>query len=553
MLTDLTIKNVAIIDSLHISLHPGLTVLTGETGAGKSIIIDAVGLIMGGRASTDLIRSGEEEAQVEALFDITGRDDISGALDSAGIDSGGELLIRRTVARSGRNRIFINGTLATAAQLSEIAPRLINIYGQHDSQTLLKPDNHLRLLDSYAGLTPLRREYAGLFEQLAACSRKLDELEQLEREAARRLDLLTFQQDEITAADLQPSEEAILEEQRRILAGAEKLGQASGEAFMRLYGEDDALLGQLRRIGQRIREAAAIDHSLSPVAESIDSAFLQLEDAAMSLRDYGSRLECDPSSLQRTDDRLDLINRLKRKYGATVEEIIEFGRTVGEEIDRIRSIAHDRTALCAEHESLKSRMGETGRHLSESRLTAAPKLARELESEMHQLAMGGAAIEVMLELWPEARASGLERVELLFSPNPGEQARPLAKIASGGELSRLMLAFKQVLPERDVPTLVFDEVDTGISGATSGVVGKKLRKVAEDQQVLCITHLPQVAACADGHLKVSKLHSNGRTVTTVTTLSAPERIHEVARMMAGENITDSALNHAEELIGSSGR
>ncbi len=553
MLTDLTIRNIAIIDSLHISLQPGLTVLTGETGAGKSIIIDAVGLIMGGRASSDLIRSGEEEAQVEALFDLSGNPDISATVNEAGIDCTGELLIRRTISRSGKNRIFINGSLATATILSDIAPRLINIYGQHDSQTLLRQDNHLRLLDSYAGLLPLRQQFAALFEQLRHSSLRLEQLEQQERDAERRLDLLSFQLEEISAAGLTSGEDTELEERRRILAGAEKLGTASGEAFEQLYSCDGSLLGHLRRISQRIDEAASIDPALSHLAEALESAYVQIEDTAMSLRNYATHLDIDPSALQHIEDRIDLLNRLKRKYGVTIDEIISFGQTAADEIAQLKSISHDRTALSTELSALREQLQQTGSELSRSRREAAPKLAHALAAEARQLAMKGAVIEAALETGPEPRPNGMERLELLFSPNPGETPRPLAKIASGGELSRLMLAFKQVLPERDVPTLIFDEVDTGISGATSEVVGNKLKKVAAGQQVFCITHLPQVAACADHHLKVEKLQRGDRTITAVTVLAQNERIDEVARLFAGETITDSARRHAEELIAASSR
>ena len=548
MLTDLTIKNVAIIDTLHISFKSGLTVLTGETGAGKSIIIDAVGLIMGNRASSDLIRSGEEEAVVEALFDISTQPHIRRQLSEAGFDCEDELLIKRSLSRSGKNKIFINGGMATLALLSDIAPRLINIYGQHDSQTLLKPENHLRLLDTFAGNSDLRQSFTTLFNRLASIRDQLAGMEQAEREAERRLDLLSYQSEEIAKAELKPGEEERLVEQHLLLAHAEKLGGVSSEAFDRLYGGDGALLGQLKRITGSITELSVIDHSLLGTAISLDEAYLQLEDAAITLRDYASRIESDPAALQQIDDRLDQIGRLKKKYGSTVEEILVYRVGIDAELEQLQSRELSRQALESERDKLAKELKQVGGELTAARIQASIKLKHALENEAHQLAMKGAIIEPALEPLAEPRSHGFERVDFLFSPNPGEIPRPLARIASGGELSRLMLAIKQVLPDSDVPTLVFDEVDTGIGGATSELVGRKLKNVAAGQQVLCITHLPQVAVFADQQLRVEKLIEGGRTSTRILELDQNERTREIARMLAGTTVTESALKHAAEML-----
>ncbi|QEM67980.1 DNA repair protein RecN [Geobacter sp. FeAm09] len=549
MLTDLTIKNIAIIDTLHISFREGLTVLTGETGAGKSIIIDAVGLIMGGRASADLIRSGADEAVVEALFDISAQPEVAQRLRDSGFDcDNDELLVKRSISRAGKNRVFINTNMATLALLADIAPRLINIYGQHESQTLLRPENHLRLLDAYAGLNPQREEYARAFERFRALQERLATLDEEEREAERRLDLLSYQSDEIARAELRAGEEEELEERRRLLAGAEKLGGTTASAFERLYEGDGAILGQLRRIKDSIAEVSAIDRSLEGVAASLENAYLQVEDAAIMLRDYASRIEADPTALQQADDRLDLIHRLKRKYAPTVEAILEFKQGLDGEIDALKGREQARHDLEEERERLARDVQQRGKELTARRTAAAGALSKALAAEVHQLAMKNAVVETLLEPLAEPRATGYERVELLFSPNPGEPPRPLARVASGGELSRLMLAFKQVLPEGDVPTLIFDEVDTGIGGATSEMVGQKLRKVASVQQVLCITHLAQVAVFAAQHLRVEKQVANGRTTTRVMPLADDERTREVARMLAGAKITDSALAHAAEML-----
>lgn len=548
MLTDLSITNVAIIDSLRLTFRPGLTVLTGETGAGKSIIIDAVGLIMGGRASADLIRSGEDEAVVEALFDVSTQSDLVAFLTESGFECDDELLIKRSISRAGKNRIFINGAMATLSLLSDISRSLINIYGQHESQTLLRPENQLLLLDAFAGVAALRAQFSGLFAELQSVRDRLELLDQQEREIARKLDLLSFQSDEITAAALKSGEEEELDEQRQLLANAGRLGGVSAEAFDQLYGGDGALLGQLRRIGSSIRELASIDHSLAEPAASLESCYLQLEDTAITLRNYASRIEADPLSLQRTEDRLDQIGRLKRKYGATIADILAFKQQVDEELDLIRGHAQDRRQLEEKRDRQEGELRSLGAELSSRRTSAAAALQQALETEVHQLAMKNAVIEAALTPLTEPRSTGYERVELLFSPNPGELPRPLAKIASGGELSRLMLAFKQVLPEGDVPSLVFDEVDAGIGGATSDIVGRKLKKVAARQQVLCITHLPQVAVFADHHLRVEKRIDHGRTQTVVAELDEISRTEEISRMLGGATITGTTRQHARELL-----
>lgn len=553
MLTDLTIKNVAIIDSLHITLKPGLTVLTGETGAGKSIIIDAVGLIMGNRASSELIRSGEDEAVVEALFDISTLPEIRAMLAEAGFDDSDELLIKRSISRSGKNRVFINGGLATLTLLTDIVPRLINIYGQHDSQTLLKPDNHLRLLDAFGCLDKLRQDFSRKFSQLAQLKERIAGLDAAEREAEHRLDLLSYQSEEIAKAGLKLDEEAGLEERRQLLASAEKLGSASAEAYDRLYDGDGAILGQLRRITSSITDLATIDQTLQELAGSLDNAYLQLEDAAITLRDYTSRIESDPATLQQIDDRLDLIGRLKKKYAPTIAEVLDYKTGIDQELDQLQDREQNRHNLETEREQLEKELKLLGAELGTARSEASERLSKALEQEAHQLAMKGAVIMVSLEPLPEPRSTGYEKVEFLFSPNPGEPPRPLARIASGGELSRLMLAIKQVLPDSDVPTLVFDEVDTGIGGATSELVGKKLQNVAIRQQALCITHLPQVAVCANQQLRVEKLIDGGRTATRIFELDHEARIAEVARMLAGATITESARAHAAEMLSAASK
>ncbi|UFS70543.1 DNA repair protein RecN [Geomonas sp. RF6] len=548
MLRELNIRNLAIIEQLHVEFHGGLNILTGETGAGKSIIIDAVNLILGGRASSDLIRSGSDEASVEALFDLSERPDLLSRVAELGIDCDSELLVRRVVSRGGKNRVFIGGGLGTTSMLSELSRALINISGQHESQTLMKSDRHLHLLDGFAGLLPQRTAYAALFEEYCAVKGKIAELDEGEREAARRLDLLSFQSEEIGGAKLSVGEEEELEAERRLLVHGEKLLTLTTQAFDALYGGDGALIGALSRIRQGVAEANAIDAKLAPAAEALEGALAQLEDASLTLRDYAAGVESDPERLASLEDRLDLLHRLKKKYGDTVAEILAYKEGIDIELEELSSREESRGKLDARLEELATLISKKGVELGKGRRAAAQKLKSGMERELSDLAMPHAVFETAFEECPEPRGYGLERAEFLFSPNPGEPPKPLAKTASGGELSRILLALKQLHPESEVPTLIFDEVDTGMGGATSALVGAKLKKVAAMQQVLAITHLPQVAARADQHLRVEKVVQDGRTTTAVTPLLGEERVTEVARMLGAARVTEKTREHAREMI-----
>ena len=548
MLLDLAIRNIAIIDTLQVEFRPGLNILTGETGAGKSIIIDAVTLILGGRASSELIRNGEEEAQVEALFSLAGATGVAAELDEAGIGVEGELVVRRTVNRAGRNRVYLNGSIATTAQLAAIAPRLINIYGQHESQTLLRLANHLELLDGFGRLAPLREAYVGLYSEHRQIVTELLSRERDAQEAARRLDLLTFQSGEIAAAAPLPGEDTDLEQERELLVHAERLLQGTSGAYERLYGDDGALLSRLAEVRRSLTDCAAVDPRLAPLDATLAEAALQLEDIALALRDYAARVEADPRRLQEVDDRLTLLRNLKRKYAPEIDEILALQREIDREREALLHREESREGLERRRDELAGELRRQGEVLSAGRRQAAVRLAEAMTGQLRDLAMNNALFQVDFQSLGEPGAAGLDRVEFLFSPNPGEPPRPLARIASGGELSRLMLALKQVLPESDVPTLIFDEVDTGIGGAVASLVGEKLRKVAASQQVLCITHLPQVAACADHHFQVRKQVEEGRTTTSVVALDDPARVEELARMLGGIAITDTTRQHAREML-----
>jgi DNA repair protein RecN (Recombination protein N) len=548
MLTDLFIKNFAIIDNLHVTFGPGLNVLTGETGAGKSIIIGALGLILGARSSAEIIRTGEDEAVVEALFDLSGQPEIADRLAETGIDTDGELLVKRVVSRSGKNRVYVNGGLSTTALLSGASRLLVNIYGQHESQTLVRPGNHLALLDGYGGLLPLLADFTSIFAEYGKTRAEMKKLEDGEREAIRRMDLLAFQSEEIGGAGLSPGEEEELARERQLLANAGKLLENSQSAFETLYGGDRAVLGLLNEARANIAEIAAIDGTLAGMVESLDGLCIQVEDAGLSMRNYSARIEADPHRLQEADDRLDLINRLKKKYAPTVEEILSFKENVDAELAQLKNREQCRSEQEKTLAGLEKKILEKAAELTQKRRQAGVALKSSMERELCDLAMKNSRFEVSFEPLCEPGASGMERVEFLLSSNPGEAPKPLSRVASGGELSRIMLALKQVHPESDVPTLIFDEVDSGIGGATSAIVGKKLKSVARKQQVLCITHLPQVAAYADRHFRVEKKVEDRRTLTQVTSLAGDERISEMARMLGGIRISEKSLEHAREMI-----
>ncbi len=549
MLTELIIKNFAIIDRLQVSFGPGFNVLTGETGAGKSIIIDAVGLLLGDRARPDLIRTGEEEAVVEALVDLAARSDLQQALAAAGFEAGDELVLRRVVTRAGKNRVFVNGSLATLAQLQPLAAQLVTIYGQHEHQSLQRSDSHLVLLDRFAGLEGALAEYEGLYRNRREIEEHLQRLESAERERQQRLDLLGFQCREIAAANLQPGEDEELARERLLLQHAERLAAATDGGYETLYGAQGAVCERLGAVAGELEGLAKIDPDLGLLAEAVRGALYSLEDVAAQLRDRARRIAFEPGRQQQVEERLALFGALKRKYGATLAEILEYHARIERELAELADLDAARDGLGRQLAAATAELRRAGEELSRRRREAAARLQAAVERELQDLAMPRARFEVRLSALGEAGARGLERGEFLLSPNPGEEAKPLARIASGGELSRLMLALKRAAPEGEaVPTVIFDEVDAGIGGIAATAVGEKLRGVAQTSQVLCITHLPQVAAYAERHYRVEKREEGGRTRTELVPLAGDERVREMARMLGGAKITERTLEHAREMI-----
>jgi DNA repair protein RecN (Recombination protein N) len=552
MLTDLIIKNFAIIESLHVRFGAGFNVLTGETGAGKSIIIDAVNLLLGGRARGEIIRAGTDEASVEAIFDLRGEAAARAKLSAAGLDDDDELLVRRTVNRAGKNRVFVNGALTPLAQLRELTGSLVNIYGQHEHQHLQRVETHVELLDTFAGLAPQRDRYRQVFVRYQELLQRLNGLQLAERERRQRLDMLAFQQQELAAARLRVGEDLALEQERSLLLHAEKLTAASAGGYEILYGDQDAVCEKLAEVADQLESLQQIDPQLAELAEILRSSLYNLEDVAGRLRSYSDKLDFEPQRQQQVEERLAQLAALKRKYAPTIEELLGCQTAIEAELAELSDGEGRREELQNRLAQTDSALRAEGEALSRQRSQAAICLAAAVEAELQQLAMPKARFEIRLTRLAQPSADGLERGEFYLAANPGEEAQPLAKIASGGELSRIMLALKRCAPEGDgIRTLIFDEVDAGIGGVAATAVGEKICRLGRSLQVLCVTHLPQVAAFADQHYQVVKLESGGRTTTRLDLLEGETRIAEMARMLGGARISERTMEHARELIAGS--
>jgi len=568
MLTTLRISGLAVVDQVELRLGPGLNVLTGETGAGKSLLVNALHLVLGGRAGADVLRDGAEEAVVEALFELPGAHPAFYRLEAGGVprpeagpDGTAELLVRRVVSRVGRSRVFANGALCTLGMLEAALRGVVDVTGQHEHVSLLDAATHLDLLDAFGGLAAaggLRERYREAFGGLAALVREDRALAEEEEERARRTDYLSFQLRELEEVDPVPGEDGALEAERRVLAGAARLGEAARAAEEMAYGEEGSAA---QRIGQALRalsEAALLDPRLAGPLEMLRSAAAEVEEAGRELGRYASGLGGDPDRLQALDDRLAAVRALARKHGGSLDAALARREEMRAELARLTGSGARRSQLGKEIEERGAEAARLAAELSRERQRSARAFSKAVTRELDALAMARCRLEVALappdgalevsgrKLGP----GGAEGAEILIAPNPGEAARPLARSASGGELSRVLLAVKRALSRADpVSTYVFDEVDSGIGGAVAEAVGRALADVARERQVLCVTHLPQVAAFGDRHCRVEKRVSGGRTAVEVVQLDDEEdRRAEVARMLAGQTVTASALEHASALI-----
>lgn len=561
MLKELNIKNFAIIEQLRVEFAAGLNIFTGETGAGKSIVVDALNLALGERASADLIRTGCQEAVVEAAFELNERtaEEARSLLAEHGIETNPkeDLIVRRVLAASGKNKVYINGSLANLATLAVLGANLADIHGQHEHQSLLSLEHQMELLDSFGGLGGLRDEVTEAYQRLQGKRKELAELEIGERDRAQREDLLRYQKNEIEAAGLKPGEDEELANEQKVLANTEKLAGLFRDTDEALYSSDGSVLTNLKKAMTNLREIAEIDNRLAPTLELCETARAQLEEAAREISSSVDRVEFDPARLEQINDRLDMLQKFKKKYGNTITDIMAFGARAAEELGRMERSTEEIERLKSEIQAIKFGLTSKAEELSKRRAAAATVLEKKIEEELALLGMKKAVLSVRITQEPGGDTldghrlgpRGADRVEFLISPNPGEEPKPLAKIASGGELSRVMLALKAILVEGDsIPTLVFDEVDAGIGGAVAEEVGKKLKRVAAKRQVFCITHLPQIACMATTHYGVAKSVKQDRTNTEVRLLDTKERVNEIARMLGGKTITEATIKHAEEMI-----
>lgn len=553
MLSELSIKNFAIIEALSISFEKGLTVLSGETGAGKSIIIDAIHLLVGGRGSAEFVRHGEDKAEIEGLFQIENNNHpLHEKAQEFGIDvEEGMVVLRRDISKSGKSVCRVNGKLVTISTLREIGGTLVDIHGQHEHQELMDETRHLSLLDQFGGekVANALSEYIDIYHSYEKTVKRLKQLSENEQQMAHRLDLISFQLEEIQSANLKINEDEKLYEERKRLSNFEKIHEALNLSYTALQGDNKGL-DWLGLAMSHLDEAASIDSNYKEIAESTSNSFYLLEEVMRTLRNEMDDLEFDPERLNEIEDRLNEINQLKRKYGKTIEEILEYGAKIEEELETLQNKETHIEKLNKELSTIKKDLSVEARELSNIRQQFAGELTDLIHKELKELYMEKTVFEVrFVSNYDSFTSDGSDKVEFYISTNPGEPLKPLSKIASGGELSRIMLALKSIFSKHQgITSIIFDEVDTGVSGRVAQSIAEKIYNVSVDSQVLCISHLPQVAAMADTHLYIAKDIMDGRTRTSVQKLDENEKVREIGRMISGVEITDLTREHAKELL-----
>jgi len=543
MLKELRIKNLAIIDDLKIRFEAGLNVLTGETGAGKSIIVDALGLALGERAQTGMIKSGKDEASVEAFFEVSGHP----MLTEMGITSEDGIIIRRNISSSGKGRAYINDSLVNIQSLSAIGKTLVDMHGQHEHQSLLSTDNQRTLLDFYGKLHDKRAEVEAVFHEVQSLKRELGKLKENVKERMQRIDLLSFQINEIDSASLKKGEKEALEEERVILSNLNKLNELVETAYTMLYASEGACTEKLDSVISKLREMASIDPGINETLGLMESAKPLLEDGALSLRGFKEKYDLDPKRLETIEERLETIKKLEKKYGDGADSIISYRDEAEKELTTLKHSDEKIDILENQLREKEEKLLSEATHLSEKRKQTARDISKAVEKILKELAFEKAGFRA--DVMPSPLSStGIDIIEFLFSANPGEPLKPLARVASGGELSRIMLALKNILADVDsIPVLIFDEIDAGIGGRTAESVGMKLKRLSKAHQVICITHLPQIASAADFHIMTEKSQKKDSTSVKIKELTPDERTAEIARMLSGK-ITDVSLKHAGELL-----
>ena len=555
MLVELVVENYAVVERLRVRLHKGFHALTGETGSGKSIVVDAVGLLLGGRASAEVVRGGSERARISGIFELPNDTGLRKLMEEAGIAAEeGELLVEREILLNGKSRAFAGSRPVTASFLRGLAPYVADIHGQHDQQRLYDPNEQRELLDEFAQATSAQSDVARVWKELRGCDSELEELTRREQEQLRLADLWSFQIKEIEAAALKPNEDTALEAERRVLQNVAKLSDSAEGAYTALYDAKDSALAQLSVAIKRLQELVRIDESMKEILDSVSPAAIAIEEAARALRDYSSGLESDPARLETVETRLAGIEKLKRKYGTSIDEILVFLAGVREKMSIVESASEKREELAKRKQQLLLDYNAVAAKLTEKRRDAAKRLEKRIEKELHALVMASARFHILVSVASPAE-HGADMVSFLLSANAGEELKSLEKVASGGEVSRIALAIQTCLgtPSRGTPRLIiFDEVDAGIGGEAAESVGRRLKALAAANQVICVTHQAQVAGFADHHYRVEKQTLKGRTVAGMEELSPEERTREIGRMLSGQRLTPEALKHAEQLIRTSG-
>jgi DNA repair protein RecN (Recombination protein N) len=564
MLVTLSIRNLAVVEAVDVHFFKGFHVLSGETGAGKSIIIDALGLIAGGRGSADLVRYGCDKAEMEALFELPAKHPVWSTLEQQGIKANAEehLLIRRELTVQGKSSSRINGQMVNLTMLREVGEQLVNIHGQHEHQSLLRADRHLTLLDTFGDsvIGPVKALYRERYNAFVKAEKEVRELQSSSQKAYQLLDMYRFQLEEIAAAELKLGEDELLAEERVKLSHSEKMMDGISGAYELLNGRGG--LDVINDVLSRLNDVQNYDSkSLQPIAEQIQSAFYQLEDAAFQLRSYREDIEFNPGKLHEVEQRLNQITGLQRKYGDSIEQILEYYSRIEQETDLLENKDERLEQLIAKRDQLLANLLEIAEELTEAREICAEELAEQVEQELKDLQMERTSLKVRIDTIEDPRGyeykglrvrptkQGIDNAEFLISPNPGEPLRPLGKIASGGELSRIMLAMKSIFARHDqIPVLIFDEVDTGVSGRAAQSIAEKLYRLSSVCQVFSITHLPQVACMADHQYLIEKNVHDGRTMTQIEGLTEEGRVKELARMLGGVEITEKTLHHAQEML-----
>ncbi len=553
MLLELIVENYAVVEQARMRFHEGLNILTGETGSGKSIVVDSLGLLLGARASAEMVRTGQTRARVSGIFSLEGKPDAVKLLSETGIEVDGEqeLIVEREITANGKSRAFVGNRPVTTAFLRQLAPALGDIHGQNEQQLLFTATAQRQLLDEYAKAEALRGQASDAFACWRELGGKLEELNKNEQEKLRLLDLWSFQQKEIESVQPRVGEDAELEVERKILQNVTKLQENAAAAFELMYESPQSATTQLRQALKRLEELVKIDASLSETLAAARQASVQADEAAYALRDYLGKLEGDPARLDEVEGRLAALDKLKRKYGKTLEEVMAFRDDVAKSVDEVQNASAHRAELEKQRDEAAKLYEKLAADLSRKRSTAANILSKQVEAELKSLMMGGTQFQIAVKQG-QWTATGFDEVAFLVSPNRGEELKALEKIASGGELSRIALALKTAAGDSGkntgISTLVFDEVDAGVGGAAAAAVGKRLKLLSKHNQVICVTHLAQIAGFADHHFSVAKREKNGRVSTEIEELAKPERAREIGRMLSGEQITAEALKQAEQLM-----